>query len=114
MRIRYGKKLFGNLRNHYNGTGKHLKRVAKSNQILENIHYKNENTTVTFEDYVTSIKETYKILKDKGEVHNDSHKVQTLIRGICSDAPDYLHKSVGIVHIDIVLNNDFNLAVDRL
>ena len=39
---------FGNLRTHYDGPVEHLKRVAEENQILENIHYKNENTEVTF------------------------------------------------------------------
>ena len=65
--------------------------MAEANQILENIHYKNENTAVTFEVYDTRIKESYKILKDHGEVHNASQKVQKLIREIHSDAPAYLY-----------------------
>ena len=59
----------------YDGPGENLKRVDKSNHILENIHYKNENTAVTFEVYVTRKKESYKILKYHGEVHNDSQKL---------------------------------------
>ena len=62
--------------------------MVEANQILENIHHKNENTAVTFEVCATRIKESYKILKDHGEVHNDSQKVNKLIRGIRSDAPD--------------------------
>ena len=81
---------------------------------MENIHYKNENTAVNFEVYVTRIKESYNTLKYHGEVHNDSQKVQKLIRGIRSDTPAYLHTEVGIVQMDTALNNEFNLAVDRL
>ena len=92
----------------------HLKRVVEENQILENIHYKNENIAVTFDICAMRIKESYKIIKDNGKVHNDSQKLQEFIRGIHSDAPAYLHISVRIVHMDTVLNNDFNLAVDRL
>ena len=106
--------MFGNLRTHCDGPGEHLKRVAKENQILENIYYKYENTAVTFEIYVTRIKEAYKILKDNGEVHNDSQKVQKSIREILSDTPDYLHAVGGIVHMDTDLNNYFNLEVDGL
>ena len=60
-------------------------------------HYKNEKLAVTFEVYGTRIKEAYKILKDHGKVHNDSQKVQKLIRRIRSDAPDYLNAAVGII-----------------
>ena len=74
MKIRNGTQSFENLINHYDGPGEHIKRVTKANQILENIHYKNENTAVTFEVYVTRIKESYKIIKEHGEVHNDSQK----------------------------------------
>ena len=56
----------------------------------------------------------YKILKYSGEFHNDSQKVQKFIIGIRSDATAYLHTAVGILQIDIALNNDFNLTVDRL
>ena len=77
--------------------------MAEANQILENIHYKNENTAVTSKIYVTRIKESYNILKDCGEVHNDK-KLQKLIRIFCSDAPAYLHKAVGIVQMDTALN----------
>ena len=41
MRNRSGTQSFGNLRIDYDGPGGHLKGVAKANQILENIHYKN-------------------------------------------------------------------------
>ena len=88
MRNRNGTQLFRNLQTHYDGPREHLKRVAKANQILGNIHNKNENTAVNFEVYVTRIKELYKILKDHVEVHNDSQKVHNLIRGIRSEAPD--------------------------
>ena len=71
-----GTQSFGNLRTHYDGPGEHLKCVSKANQILENIYYKNENTGVTFEVYVTRIKESYKILKYHGEIYNDSQKLQ--------------------------------------
>ena len=37
-----------------------------------------------------------------------------MIRIFCSDAPAYLHTAVGIVQMNTGLNNDFNLAVDRL
>ena len=37
-----------------------------------------------------------------------------MIRGICSDAPDYLNTAVGIVHMDTALNNEFNLSVYRI
>ena len=70
-RNRKGTQYFGNLQTNYDGPGYHLKRVAEENQILVNIHHKNENTVVTFEVYFTSIKDSYKILKDNGEVHND-------------------------------------------
>ena len=106
--------IFGNLWTHYDGTGANLKRVAEANKILENIHYKNENTAVTFEVYVTRIKEAYKILKDNGKVLNESQKVNKLARGIRCDAPAYLHTTVGIVQMYRALNNYFNLAVDRL
>ena len=46
---------FGNLQTHYDGPGEHIKRLDKANQIMENIHNKNENTAVTFEVYVTRI-----------------------------------------------------------
>ena len=81
---------------------------------LKTNRYKNENTVVIFEVYVTRIKDSYKIINNHGEVQNDSQKVHKLIRGIQSDDPAYLHKSVGIVHMDTVLNNEFNLAVDML
>ena len=58
MRDRNGTQSFGNLRNHYDGTGEHLKRVAKTNHILVNIHYKNESTAVTFKVYDTRIKKS--------------------------------------------------------
>ena len=87
--------------------------MAKANHLFENIHYKNENTAVTFEAHVTRIKDSYKILKDHGEVYNNSKKLQKFIRGIRSDAPAYLHTAVGIVQIDTALNNDFNLSVYR-
>ena len=73
-RNRKGTQYFGNLQTNYDGPGYHLKRVAEENQILENIHYKNENTVVTFEAYVTRIKESYKIRKDHRKVQNDSQK----------------------------------------
>ena len=60
------------------------------------------------------IKEAYWILNDNDEVQNDSQKLQKLIRGIPSDAPDYLHTAVEIVQMDTSPNNDFNLEVDRL
>ena len=88
--------------------------MAEADKILENIHYKNENTAVTFEVYVTRIKEAYNILKDNGKVLNESHKVNKLARGIRCDAPAYLHTTVGIVQMYRALNNYFNLAVDRL
>ena len=114
MRIRNGTQLFGNLRTHYDGPGEHLKRVTEENYILENIHYKNKNIAVTFEVYVTRIKELYQILKDHDEVHNDSQKVQKLNRGIRSDAPAYSHTEVVIVKMDTDLKNYFNLALDML
>ena len=106
--------LFGNLQIHYDGPREYLKRLAEANQILKNIHYKNENTAVTFEVYVTTIKDSYQILSNHGEVHSDSKKVQKLIRGIRSDAPAYLHTAVVIVQMDTALKNYFNLEVDRL
>ena len=48
-----GTQALQNLRTHYDGPGEYLKRVAEANQILETIHYKNENTAVTFEVYIT-------------------------------------------------------------
>ena len=86
-RNRNGTQLFGNLRTNFGVPGEHLKLVAEANQILENIHYKNENTAFNFEFYVKRIKESYKMLKDHGGVHNYSQKVQKLIRGIHSDTP---------------------------
>ena len=68
MRNRNCTQLFGNLQNHYDGSGEHLKRVDEANHILENIYYKNENTAVTFEVYSTRIKELYNILKDHGKI----------------------------------------------
>ena len=56
----------------------------------------------------------YKIIKYDEEDQNDSQNLQKLIRGICSDAPYYLHTSVGIIQMYTALNNDFNLVVDRL
>ena len=88
--------------------------MSKADHILENVHYKNENTVVTFEFYVTRIKESYKICKDRGEVQNDSQKVPKLIKGILSDVTAYLHTAVGILQINTVINNYFNFAVDRL
>ena len=76
MRNRKGTHFFGNLKTHYNVPGEQLKHVAEANQISVNIHYKNENTSVTFEVYVRRIKDIYKILKDYGEIQNYSHKVQ--------------------------------------
>ena len=58
MRNRNVTQSFGNLRTHYDGPQEHVKCVAKANQILENIHYKNLKTAVTFEVYVTRIKES--------------------------------------------------------
>ena len=72
MRNRNGTQLFGNLQTHYDGPVEHLKHVSKANHILETIHYKNENTAVNFEVYVTMIKESYNILKNHGGFHNDS------------------------------------------
>ena len=72
MGNRNGTQLFGKLLTHYDGTGENLKCGSESDQILENIHYKNENTAVTFEVYFTRIKESYKILKYHGKVHNGS------------------------------------------
>ena len=57
-RNRNGIKYFGNLQTHYDGPREHLKHVAEANQILENIHNKNKNIAVTFEVYVTRIKES--------------------------------------------------------
>ena len=71
MRNRNVTQSFGKLQTHYDVPVEYLKFVAKSNHILEKFHYKNENTAVNFEVYVTRIKETYKILKDNGEVQND-------------------------------------------
>ena len=71
MRNRNGKQSFGNLRTHYDGPGEHLKLVAEANHILEKIYYKNKNTAVTFEVYVTMIKESYNIIIDHGGVQND-------------------------------------------
>ena len=73
--------------------------MPEANQILDNIHYNNENIAVTFEVYVTSIKESYKILKYHGGVHNDSYRVHILVRAICSDVPVYLHTAVGLVQM---------------
>ena len=114
MRNRNGTRSFGNLRTHSDGLGEHLKHVAEENEYFGNICYKNENAAVTFEFYSTRIKELYKILKDHGKVHNYSQKVHKLIRVIHIDTPAYLHTAVGIVHMYTILNNDFNLAVDRL
>ena len=72
MRNKNGTQSFEKLQTHHDGPEDNLKRVAKVNQILENIHHKNENTAVTFEVYVTRIKKSYKILKDHCKVHNDS------------------------------------------
>ena len=91
MSNRNGTQSFGNLQTQNDRPGEHLKLVVEANQILENIHYKNENTAVTFEVYDTRIKESYKILKDHGEVHNDSQKLHKFMRVIISDAPFYLH-----------------------
>ena len=93
-RNRNGAKYFGNLQNTYDEPGEHLKPVAEANQVLENIHYKNETIVVTFEVCATKIKDSYKILKDHGEVHNDSQKVQKFIRGMLSDAHAYLYTAV--------------------
>ena len=49
---------FGISQTHCDGPGEHLKCVAEANQILVNIHYKNENTAVTFEAYITRIKDS--------------------------------------------------------
>ena len=68
------------------------------------------NTEVNFEFYVTRIKESYNRLKDHGEVHNDSQKVQKLIRGIRRDASFNLHTTFRIIHIDTAVKNDFNFA----
>ena len=53
------------------------------------------------------------MLKDHGEVHNDSQKLQKLIRVICSNASAYLDTSVKILQVDTDLKNDPNLAGDR-
>ena len=49
---------FGNLQTQYNVPGEKLKHVAEANHISENIHYKNENTAVTFEVYVRRIEDS--------------------------------------------------------
>ena len=72
IRNRNDTQSFGKLQTRHDGPEENLKRVAKANQILENIHHKNENTAVTFEVYVTRIKKLYKILKDHGEIHKYS------------------------------------------
>ena len=64
VRNRNGTQYFENLQTHYDGLGKYLKRVVKANHILENIHWNNENTALTFEVYTTRIKELYKVIKD--------------------------------------------------
>ena len=61
-----GTQFFGDLQTHYDVPGEYCKRVAEANQILENIHYNNENVAINFEFYATTIKESYKILKDHG------------------------------------------------
>ena len=43
-----GTQSFGKLRTNYDAPGEYLKRVAEVNHILENIHYKNKKTSVTF------------------------------------------------------------------
>ena len=95
-----GPQTFQNLRTHYDGPGEHLQRVTEANQIFDTIHYKKKNTVVTFEVYITRIKEAYKVLKDHGEIHNDAQKVQTVIKGIRNDAPSYLHTTIGIVQMN--------------
>ena len=52
MRNRNRTQFLGNLRTHYDRPVEHLKRVAKANQILENIHYKNENTAAEHSNYI--------------------------------------------------------------
>ena len=53
MKNRNGTQAFQNPRTHYDGPGEHLKRVTEANQIIDAIQYKNENTAVTCEVYMT-------------------------------------------------------------
>ena len=42
-------------RTYYDGPGEHLMCAVEANKILNEIYYKDENTSVTFEIYVTRI-----------------------------------------------------------
>ena len=74
--------------NHYDGTGELNKRLERSKEEINRLHYKDEKV-FPFERYVTKLKENFYILdKDDDERLTGKQKVDQMLRGIKSSDPN--------------------------
>lgn len=91
---RCGRAAMQALQKHYNGVAEGERRMEAARGDLNRLFYKNE-TTFSFEKYVTKMKECHDVLLKYGKPKYQSDKIANLIDKInCKDAEVQMHVSI--------------------
>ena len=108
----YGKMAMKALRDHYDGPGSKMKRLANANQSISTLHYTQEHT-FSFEKYITKLKGAFNILKDNEEPKTEREKVRLMLQKIQSNNVQ-IQSAISTIAMDDSLNSNFDLACNKL
>ena len=100
------------LRDHYDGPGSKMKRLANANQSISTLHYTQEHT-FSFEKYITKLKGAFNILKDNEEPKTEREKVRLMLQKIQSNNVQ-IQSAISTIAMDDSLNSNFDLACNKL
>jgi hypothetical protein len=110
-RARNGRAAWLALRSHYEGESFLNKQKEETYKMIENVHYKGERTTFTFEHFTGILTKGYNDLQRYGEPVLEAKKVRDLLSKI-SDPK--LESAKQAVRINAQYKNNFDLAINFL
>lgn len=100
------------LRSHYDGPAAISKRLALANQLIKELHYKNEQS-FPFEAFITKLNGAYQVLAENGEGKTPRAKIEELLNKITCNNTD-IRAAIGAIRMNSGFNNDFTLTVNKL
>ena len=100
------------LREHYDGPGARMRRLAEATQSLENLHYRQEQL-FPFEKYITGLQSAFNILDDNNEPRSEREKVRLMLKNISTNNVQ-VQAAISTIAMDDTLNIDFNAACNKL
>ena len=108
----HGRKAITSLRNHYDGPGARLERLAEDNQSEKKLHY-SQDQTFLFERFITLLQEVFNILEDYEEARSEREKVRIMLQKITTNNVQ-IQLAISTTAMDDELSIDFTVACNKM